>query len=644
MSFQTLKRITPHLVFTFFTASTLLAAAPSSRTGSRAVYDEEVLSVVMFGGMTAPDAATGRAYALSETWEFDGTRWIRRHPAGSPPGRASHAMVYDSNRDQSIIFGGRAGSDLLADTWAYRGDWYSRRWEQIETPNAPAARHLPAAAFDPLRDRMVIYGGQNLSEDGREFVNLYDMWEFDGTTWTQVMAEGPKIRKPLLSYDEARNQLILLGNDETLATQMYIYDAAAQTWNEVTPEALPPCVNDSAITYDSDKHLTYVIGGVCVPSDPTKSSPSTEELFAWDGTTWTKVTTERTLFRSVDAAFAYYGNWQALVMFGGTVAYTSNPRADTSMFFRENWVTPPLDVTSPSPRSLFAMSADPVNEAIWLLGGSTEGFPASDFWKFQDGFWHRVEAEETPACDSPLSAFDKDRSRLVVVCGDSSTHEWNGEAWQAFTNLSKKPENRRFSHLVYDENLKKTVLYGGYNAVGDYLDQTWTWNGTAWTEVNAKRRPHLRSLAAMWYDPILRKTVLYGGIGRKEREGRLERFNDMWSFDGSTWTELSPATVPPTRYGAQVGVNPITNRTVLFGGLVLETVDNVQRQVYANDTWEWNGSTWRQITTPGAIARENSRMAWDYSGEGFILFGGWAGHFLSDTWLFTDDQWYVFAE
>ena len=646
MSFQTLKRFSSFVVLFLLVVPAAMAASPSPRSGARAAHDPLVESVVMFGGMTSVDNATGVAYALNETWEFDGTRWIRRFTPNVPPGRSSHVMVYDSNREQTLIFGGVAAGEMLNDTWAYRGDWFNRNWVQIETPNAPGGRQHAAAAFDPIRDRMILFGGQRLSDDNRTIVDLYDMWEFDGTTWTRILENGPQMRSPLLSYDAARNELILLGHDETVTTKMYVYDAATTTWNQRTPEKLPSCVNQSSIAYDSDKQLVYVMGGVCVPPNrPQDSSPTTDKPWAWDGTNWTEVSDERVLFRSTNSAFAYDATWKELVHFGGDLAYTSSPHADTMMYRDDNWIFPPRDGTSPAPRSLFAMATDPVNKVIWLIGGISPVSSFSDLWKFENGFWYHVEAENQPVCPSPLAAFDTQRSRLVVVCGDSGVFEWDGAAWKDFEDLKDVPEERRFSHMVYDQQLRKVVLYGGLNFAGDYINKTWTWDGTKWTEVKASKRPHFRSLASMWYDPILKKTVLFGGIGRKDREGRLERFNDMWSFDGTTWTEIKPAALPGTRYGAQIAVHPQTNRTILFGGLKLVKQDNLDKQVYADDTWEWDGTTWRQLATEGApLARENGGMAWDPSTEAMILFGGWSGYFQSDTWRFDQNRWSVYAE
>jgi hypothetical protein len=198
--------------------------------------------------------------------------------------------------------------------------------------------------------------------------------------------------------------------------------------------------------------------------------------------------------------------------------------------------------------------------------------------------------------------------------------------------------------MVYDQSLKKTVLYGGYDD-SNYVDNTWLWDGTQWSE-QKKRAAPARGLTAMWFDPVLHKTVLFGGIGRPHPQDRLQRYVDMWSLDSNGWTEVKPSTLPTTRYGAQVAVDPRTGHAILFGGLRLD-IDSkgLQKQVYANDMWEWDGSSWKQLTTNGSpTPRENASMAFDYGRNNFVLFGGWSGYYLSDLWLLDGDTWRVIPE
>ena len=44
----------------------------------------------------------------------------------------------------------------------------------------------------------------------------------------------------------------------------------------------------------------------------------------------------------------------------------------------------------------------------------------------------------------------------------------------------------------------------------------------------------------MAYDPVTGQLVLFGGY----RVGGDIDFNDTWTYDGTTWTEQSPATSP----------------------------------------------------------------------------------------------------
>jgi hypothetical protein len=643
MSLQTLKRT---FLFTLLllAAQSLLAGHPSARYGSRAAFNEVTGTAFMFGGGVPLDTATSQAYELAETWEWVDSRFIRRYPAHNPPARVGHAMVYDSKRERIVMFGGRTSTGELADTWYHKdGDWH-----QIETADAPSGRDLAGVAYDRDRDRILLYGGMRLSDDKRSFVQFTDLWEFDGTNWTRIFENGPTTRKPIMAFDESRKQVIMLGHNDLFETSMFRYDADARAFVSVTAETLP-CANDASLAYADDAEKVLLIGGACLSTDPAKISPSTDRVWAWDGTNWSEMTFTTAVARGINQAVAYDRANDQLVVFGGSFAFSTVPHSSNYVFLH---TVPDFvvmnDVSSPSPRSLFGMATDTINNTIWLLNGITDAGVEGDFWKFDQGLWSRVEVEGTPSCGSPSMAFDTDRARLVVFCPNSDTFEWDGTAWKAFADLRTKPGIHRFAMMVYDQNIRKTVFYGGYDEQGGYYDKTWTWDGTTWAEVAKKKKAPGRSLAAMWYDPTLRRTVVFGGVGRRSFNSRIERYGDMWSFDGTNWTEMKPSTLPGTRYGAQVAVNPITNRTILFGGIRVDTIDEkkkIQKQVYADDTWEWDGSTWRQLqtdATPGP--RENAGMAFDPQRNWIIITGGWSGYFHSDTWRFVEGRWIPFAE
>jgi hypothetical protein len=617
-------------------STALLADTPSARTQTRVVYDPTSRNMVLFGGSTALDAATRMTFELSDTWEWTGIQWFQRYPATTPPGRSAHVMVYDSNRSQIVMFGGRTGVNVEAnDTWIYKDN----DWRQLDTPSAPEARLLPGAAFDPIRDRVVLFGGRHTVPSGRTFTQepFYDTWEFDGTTWRVVNTNGPQVDKPILVYDKARNQVIMLGLNTAAETQMYAYDGASATWTQLRPATLPPCVNESAVVFQSHNDTLFLTGGTCLLSSVL------EEAYQWDGTDWSLVTLVGTPERVFGHGLAYDEARNAVFQFGGTAA---SPVAST-LLYRDGTVSFLVDRFSPSPRSLHAFQRDPVNNTIWLYGGINENGPLPDFWRYDFGRWTPVAAGEgSPLSCAPASTFDTDRGRLILYCG-TNIFEWDGMTFKSFPNLTRGPTFREFTKIAYDPTLKKTVLFGGFDT-SNYLRDTWTWDGTQWTEVKPSRRPPSRTLTTMWYDRTRNKVTMYGGIGRPTPEDRVERYDDMWTFDGTNWTKIEITATPGRRFGAQATVDPRTNKLVLFGGIRVDTNSaGIDTQVYTNDMWEWDGSAWRQIQTNNTPpARENAGLEYDATTNTLVLFGGWSGFFRSDRWVLdgTTNTWRVMDE
>jgi hypothetical protein len=279
-------------------------------------------------------------------------------------------------------------------------------------------------------------------------------------------------------------------------------------------------------------------------------------------------------------------------------------------------------------------ASDPADNVIWLYGGVSTGNALTDLWSYQDGHFTVTVSDTAPSsCPSPAGAWDNDRSKLVIFCAATGFIYEYTPATNVWTNPAPKhsPATRSFSSLVYDQHLKKSVLFGGWNG-SNFLDDTWVWDGTDWTQVT-KNPPPSRELQSMWYDPILQKTVIFGGLGRLTSQDRLTRYDDMWQFDGTGWVEIKPTTLPGTRYGASVAVDPRNGHTVLLGGLQLTGPDTLQVQVYASDTWEWDGTNWAQFTPNGTpAARENAPFAFDTQRNEFVAFAGYGGYYLSDLW------------
>ena len=67
----------------------------------------------------------------------------------------------------------------------------------------------------------------------------------------------------------------------------------------------------------------------------------------------------------------------------------------------------------------------------------------------------------------------------------------------------------------------------------------------------------------MTYDAGLGAVVLFGGAANGIWEDFL---NDTWVWNGTNWTEIHPATVPPNRYSFGMNYDPLNKAVFMFGG------------------------------------------------------------------------------
>ncbi len=172
--------------------------------------------------------------------------------------------------------------------------------------------------------------------------------------------------------------------------------------------------------------------------------------------------------------------------------------------------------------------------------------------------------------------------------------------------------------------------------------QTWTWDGTTWTQQNPAHSPGARFGAAIAYDAVHAQVVLFGGVSG------TTSLQDTWTWNGTDWTLRSPSNSPLPRGGAAMAWDGKAKKVLMFGG-----IDALA--VFYDDTWEWDGSNWNeqlanfdpsantaanQGVSAGAAApppRSAAMMAEDAANQTVVLFGGGnASGLLDDTWVWYD--------
>jgi len=148
-----------------------------------------------------------------------------------------------------------------------------------------------------------------------------------------------------------------------------------------------------------------------------------------------------------------------------------------------------------------------------------------------------------------------------------------------------------------------------------------------WQSVGAT--PPIRSAASLVYDPLRRVTVLFGGTTIDANDEVID-YDDTWEWDGRNWRNVSPILAPLGRSEAAMAYDPRRHRVVLFGG----TSDAFGA---LGDTWEFDGVTWRRPpTTVAPPARAGASMAWDPALRAVVLFGG---DNYNDLWAWDGATW-----
>jgi len=198
----------------------------------------------------------------------------------------------------------------------------------------------------------------------------------------------------------------------------------------------------------------------------------------------------------------------------------------------------------------------------------------------------------------------------------------------AAARAATTPDGREWAAFGYYPPGHELVLFGGRRP-GTVFGDTWTLAGGTWTQQHPASAPSARTGAAMTWDPASHQLVLFGG-GASTGAGFSSQ---TWTWTGTTWAQLHPATSPPAREDTTLVYDGATRTVLLFAGW---------HGSYWDDTWSWNGTTWAQLHPAASPSgRDSDALAYDPATGQVILFGGFrgAGYQPGDTWSWNGTSW-----
>jgi cysteine-rich repeat protein len=553
----------------------------------------------------------------SSTCKIETARWDDSS-AEPAPRIFDHAMAYDTTRDQVFMFGG-------ADYGGLRTDWTrelgSEAWVQVRQPITPSARTGHAVANDGHRRKVVMFGGsRGVGQD------LADTWEWDGASWAlRRPALSPSARRDhAMAHDPIRKVIVLFGGRAGSTDLDDTWEWNGETWASSNVATRPPARSGHAMAYDAARGTIVLVG---------EASAGVVDTWEYDGTDWTPIPMAGARPPGRSIAMAFDPTDRLMILHGGI----AGPSSETWTWDGTTWGSRTLPIFG---RFDAALASDPVLGHVVLHGGRDTTTPQyvafDDTWRWNGAGWQvvprRPSMAERVGHDAVL---DHHRGRIVVYGGTvvssnlptTDTGELGGAGWEISTSVVPNPGARIGHAMAYDAARRQTVLFGGAD------DHTWLWDGATWTERITVGGPPDRVDAAMAYDAARGVVVMFGGNTLETPPVVLE---DVWEWNGTTWTEIHPEMPRPSRRSLHaLAYDPIARHVVLFGGY--------SNRFFLDDTWSWNGQTWKRFeSVQNPTKRAFHGLAWDPTRQRLLLLGGvtpTGNGQATDVWEWDGADW-----
>ena len=324
--------------------------------------------------------------------------------------------------------------------------------------NPPSARYGAALGFDPVSNRLLLFGGSPQSHAAHPQDRLADTWAWDGHTWTHLSPahSPPSLYGARLTLDPTSRHLLLLSGagqtDSSGAVQqqgMWSWDGS--DWTRVADNPLQ--IPFAEVASDPSRGMVVLSGGdagypsACsVGADcPFVTGIDVNGAHVWDGSRWTNAagsTPSDQVPYTSRGGTAYDPITHRVISYGG---FEQNDVQETFAWDGVQWAVvgkPALGRPFPDPAwpgSTAAAATDPVTASILMVAHST-GAPnlavSPATWRFDGHNWMPVRGAVTPTLVDESIVADAAVGGLILVgvTEDGSAlamYRWTAGTWQA---------------------------------------------------------------------------------------------------------------------------------------------------------------------------------------------------------------------
>ena len=219
-------------------------------------YDDAQRMTLLFGG-----GEGGFDPVRFDTWTWDGKSWSAQHPSAAPTSEGF--IAYDE----------ASGSLLLWDGSTY--SWDGSGWIDLHLAHSPSSGIPAFMAYDAAHRAAVVVIVQGTGTS--------TTWTFSGTDWQQQhpvhQPSGPANATTAFgAYDAQRGVIVAFIGDQTWTWN-------GSDWTQQHPTRSPKQRFFASMAYDPALGKVMLFGGK-IDGDPKQVN---NELWAWDGTTWSHV-------------------------------------------------------------------------------------------------------------------------------------------------------------------------------------------------------------------------------------------------------------------------------------------------------------------------------------------------------------------
>jgi len=464
--------------------------------------------------------------------------------AGAPAARAGAAMAYDPASGDVVMFGGTgAGGQPLADTWL----WDGSGWSPASPADSPPARYDAQMAWDPLSQRLILLGGTGgsgcsggttgggVTSSSGGCTQLQDAWAWSGSDWAALnLGQGTgqlgdhSLAGATMATDPATGRLVLVTTGSPIST--------------VTPL---PAIYNGGMTGASASAGASSAGGSASGASSGSTGSGEPCIGVGGGPCGSPVTAPTPVsVPPVETACPLTTGCVSLpcTATGATcsicpVASSSSPAAGTQVICSNCTATAtpcalmPATLTWVFDGSGFQeVAADPA--AAPPSGGDLVWFPGPG--RLVD-LVPDAEAEMGgPAISCPLDA-------PCPIMPAVEDWDWNGSGWTATDVTSTSSAQPSFGVAPVTDTTNGEAV--GVDSAGD------TWVSTdptsGWTET-ASAGPAARFDFAIADDASSGQVVLFGGDLVASTSTSPTVVGDTWTWDGTGWTQQGGSAPSPT--------------------------------------------------------------------------------------------------